>query len=58
MYSIKDYNPEDFSCRNKANKQWLKTKKVCKKLAHKQLRKRKLDDNFNKYVYKCHPIAW
>lgn len=23
MYSIKDYNPEDFSCRNKANKQTM-----------------------------------
>lgn len=58
MYSIKDFNSEDFSCRTKANKQWLKTKKVIKKLAHKQLRKRKLEDTSSKYIYRGYPIAW
>lgn len=58
MQSVKDFNPEDFGCVGKANKQWLKTKKVFKKLAHKQLRRRKLGDTFSKYIYGGRPIAW
>lgn len=56
MFTIKDY--KGFYCWGKANKQWLKTKKTIKKLAHKQLRNKKIDDNFTKYLYRGKPVEF
>ena len=51
MYSLKEY-PEDF--KKSTGKQWLKFKKVVKKIAHTRLRRGKLD----KYHYNGKEIAW
>jgi len=56
MHSIKDF--EGFYCAGKANKQWLKTKKVTKKLAHKQLRRREIGDTFTKYIFRGKPVEF
>ena len=52
MHSIKDF--KDFCCANKSNKQWLKTKKTLKKLAHKQLRK----EYRKKYIFRGKPVEF